>query len=276
MKKDYLKKLEAELIYNNIKNKDEILDKYEKRYDFGLEAGLTEQKVEEMLGTPQEIISELNEEYLANDDIVDLSDKYEIDINTLSDNIEFVESMDDKVHVELIGVDENHYVIKKTDSKLDIKYKKSKFFSLNRKKNAIIKVEIPKNQIFGDVVLATGSGDISLDEIRCDLFRVNVVSSDIKLNDIDCKKFHCHTVTGDILIDTLTTKSMKLDTVSGDIKFEFAVAEKAVIDSVSGDIIITDGKIGEINSTSVTGDIIINGEEKCTNVKDYVKGMFRR
>ena len=276
MKKDYLKRLEAELIYNNIKNKDEILEKYEKRYDFGIEAGLTEERVEEMLGTPEEIISEINNDENECDDIVDLTDKYEIDITTLSDNIEFVESIDDKVHVELVGVDENHYVIKKTDSKLDIKYKKTKFFSLNRKKNATIKIEIPKNQIFGNIVLATTSGDISLDSIRCDLFRVSVVSSDIKLNDIDCKRFHCHTVSGDIFIDTLTTKDIKIDTVSGDIKFEFAVAEKAVIDSVSGDVIITDGKIGAINSTSVSGDIIINGEEKCTNVKNYVKGMFRR
>lgn len=276
MKNEYLKKLEAELIYNNIKNKDEILDKYEKRYDFGIEAGLSEKKVEDMLGTPQEIIEELKNEEIDFDDVVDLSDKYDIEISTLSDNIEFVKSVDCGVHVELVGVDGNNYIINKTDSRLEIKYKKTKFFSLNRKKNAIIKIEIPDGQIFGNIVLSTTSGDIKLDAIKCDIFKVNIVSSDISLEDIDCNRFHCHTVTGDVLVDTLTAKEMSIDTVSGDVKFEFAVAEKAIIDSVSGDVIITDGKIGSIKSTSVSGDVIINGEEKCTNVKNYVKGMFRK
>ena len=276
MKRDYLKKLEAELIYNKIKNKDEILDKIEKRYDFGIEAGLSEEKVEEMLGSVEEIVEEFKNEESGSDDFVDLTDKYKIEVSTLSDAIEFVKSNDDKVHVELVGVDESHYNIKKSDSSLEIKYKKTKFFSLNRKKNAVIKIEIPTNASFSEVILATTSGDIKFDFIKSDVFKVNVVSADIKLCDIDCNNFYLHTVSGDINIETLTTKEIDISTVSGDVKFEFAVAESAIIDSVSGDVIITDGKVGNIKSTSVSGDIIINGEEKCTNVKNYVKGMFRK
>ena len=60
MKDDYIAALNRALMFYQIENKDEILKKYEKRYDFGIESELTEDEIEKMLGNPTEIAKKAN------------------------------------------------------------------------------------------------------------------------------------------------------------------------------------------------------------------------
>ena len=56
MKDNYLNELERLLIENNVSDKDEILEKYRKRYEFGIESEMTEEEIESMLGTPEDVL----------------------------------------------------------------------------------------------------------------------------------------------------------------------------------------------------------------------------
>ena len=53
--KKYLERLSLALDKVNANNKSTIIEKYRKRYEFGLESGLSEQEIEEMLGDPETI-----------------------------------------------------------------------------------------------------------------------------------------------------------------------------------------------------------------------------
>lgn len=277
MKQRFIEELENQINIHDVENKQEILEKYRKRYEFGLEAGLSEEEIEKMLGNPKDIIKdyiysnnqEIKEEYK------ELLDKYDIMVHSLCDDIHFVCSKDDGVHAELQNINVEAYEIEKTDTKLKICYKKSKFFSLNRKKGGKIQIEIPKNKLLGIVDISTTSGDINIPNLEANEFKINMVSGDCNLENIEVKIFICHLVSADVLGESILADEMKIDTVSGDIKIDFAVANNVKIDTVSGDVKIVEGKLGNVSSTSVTGDIMINGTPAVTNVKNYVKGMFR-
>ena len=53
---EFLKELEEKLKEKNIENWEEILDKYEKRFNFGLESGLSVEEIIRMLGSVDDII----------------------------------------------------------------------------------------------------------------------------------------------------------------------------------------------------------------------------
>ena len=55
MRDEYLKALKDALDAYSIENKEEILEKYTKRYDFGLESEMEESVIEQMLGNPLDI-----------------------------------------------------------------------------------------------------------------------------------------------------------------------------------------------------------------------------
>ncbi len=280
MKEAFLMELENQINIHDIENKKEILEKYRKRYDFGLESGLTEEEIEKMLGTPEEIIAKYQQEDSSFEEEKDNKSKkkessYEIDIQTISDDVYFVESKDDEVHVELENTDLNSYEIKKTNKILKVHFLKRKFFSLNRLKGGIVRVELPKDRLVDSISVSTTSGDINMLDINAGTLKVSMVNGDMKFDTIEAETFMCHLVSADAKGDTLLSKEAYIDTVSGDVKIDFAVAETAKIDTVSGDVEIIEGKIGSVSSTSVTGEIIINKNSAVKSMKNYVKGIFK-
>ncbi len=274
MKESFINELENQINIHDVPNKEEILNKYRKRYDFGLEAGLSCEKIEEMLGDPRDIIMEYVHPSNKKDEYAELLDKYELDIQTLSDDIEIVYSKDEDVHVEFEDIDLECYEIDKTSSRLKIAFKKRKFFSLNRRKSGIIRIEIPKDRLFQKIALFTTSGDIQVPEIKADSIKFNMVSGDCEFDTIEAPSFVCTMVSGDVEGGNIMAEDVRLETVSGDISVDFLVSETTKIDTVSGDVTIHEAK-GNVSSTSVSGDVIVNGEEAGMNVKKYVKGMFK-
>jgi len=277
MKKNYMNELENEINIHNIKNKKEILNKYSKRYDFGLEAGFTEEEVERKLGTPQEVVKQ----YIGEDEIfekptnVDVSDEYTVEVKTLSDNIEIVYSNDNKLHVELEDIDEKNYEIAKGTYVCNIAFKKTKFFSLNRREKGIIRVEIPKKGKIGSVILSTTNGDITAKSFSADEVVVNMVSGDLLFDEVEAESFTYHSVSGDASIRKLKCDNAIIDIVSGDLESRFMFSNSVNISTVSGDVYIKDGSIGNIQSTTVSGEVVVNDERISTNVKDYVRGLFK-
>lgn len=279
MKEDYLSELENQINIQNVDGKADILEKYRKRYDFGLEAGMSCEEIEKMLGEPREIIAgyrKQKESKPSDEDskYADLMDKMTIDVQTLSEDVEIIYSDDLEYHAEFENVEPDLYEIEKTDTQIKIRYKKRKFFSLNRKKGGLIRIEIPRGRALKEFNVSTASGDIDIPSIKTEKFELGLVSGDCSFEDIEAKEVSFGIVSGDIDGKNLKAKDVKMDTVSGDISINFVVCESLKADTISGDIILREVK-GNVSSTSVSGDVLINGEPSGTNVKNYVKGLFR-
>lgn len=279
MKENFMNELENQINIYDVENKEEILEKYRKRYDFGLESGLSEEEIENMLGTPKDIVSKLvekekREKYFgdSDDSYAELLDSYEIDIQTISDDISFVYSKDTEYHVEFQDVDLDYYEIDKTENHLKIRFKKRKFFS--SRKNGLILVEIPKDRKLGNVKVSTTSGDILIPLIKTQDFQLNTVSGDCEFDTIEANTMVCSVVSGDIEGKNMKADEIRLDTISGDIEVEYVTCRNLKVDAVSGDVKIDEAE-GNISSTSVSGDVIINGEETGRNVKKMIKGIFK-
>lgn len=278
MKEIYLNELENQINIQNVDGKQEILEKYRKRYDFGLEAGMSCEEIENMLGDPRDIIAGYRKQEESKNETAyeyaELTDKMSIEVQTLADDVEIIYSRDTEYHVEFEDVEPDLYEIDKSENRIKIIYKKKKFFSLNRKKSGLIRIEIPRSRVLKKLDISTASGDISIPSVKTDEFELGAVSGDCKFEDIESQYASFATVSGDIDGKNVTAKDIKMDTVSGDITVNFVVCENLKADSISGDITLREVK-GNVSSTCVSGDITVNGEPCGTNVKNYVKGLFR-
>lgn len=276
MKDLYLMELENQINIQDAPNKKEILDKYSKRYDFGLEAGLTPEEIEKRLGEPREVIKKyINNSYQDDMEYSELLNPYSIHVAALSERVEFVHSKDNDVHVEFENIVLDNYNVEKTKDSVSIKWKKRKFLSLNRHKNSVIRIEIPKGRKLNDVVISTTSGKLQMTNFVANSVKITLVSADGVLNDCIADRFVCNTVSGDLSINELKTNYTKIDTVSGDVEIRILTTKELKGDTVSGDIIIHDGTIDSISSSSVSGDIFINGEESGKSVAKKLKGIFK-
>ncbi|MGM9970550.1 MAG: DUF4097 family beta strand repeat-containing protein [Anaeroplasma sp.] len=277
MRDDYLKELELELNLNNIKNKDEILSKYKKRYDFGLEAEMPEEKIEEMLGNPKEIVEKLKDENSSVDydfTTSELKKGYNLIVKTISADIIIKESKDDKIHTFFESIDLDCYEVKNnTKEGVYIAFKKTKYFSLNRKTDGLITIEIPQNRFFDKIYISSTSGDIKFNQLKSASAEFFIVSGDLSFSSLSSDRIWLHTVSGDINGNTVYTKEIDLNSVSGDISINKVSSELIRIDTVSGDVKI-DTSIGNLKVTSVTGDVIIDGVVN-KNFKNIVKGVFK-
>ena len=155
MKKEYLKSLEKALEEYNVKDKKDILKKYSKRYDFGLDAGLSDDKIEEMLGDPISIAKKLA-------DVIDVTfdekRDYDITVELSTEYLEIVFSKDEGVHVELEELEHSEYTIEKDDKHLMIKRNKINFFG--QKINGTVRIEVPKG-------------------VELNKYEINLISSDL-------------------------------------------------------------------------------------------------
>ena len=110
MKKKYFDRLSEELDKVNAKHKDDIIDKYKKRYDFGLESGMKEAEIEEMLGDPAEIAKKYAGDNPYTTD--GFNKNYNLSIKTVSDDIVIKKTKDDKVHVYFDDCEEDKLMFK--------------------------------------------------------------------------------------------------------------------------------------------------------------------
>ena len=279
MKEKYLEELRNELLENGFENPDIIVEKYRKRYDFGLESEMSEDEIEERLGTPKSIvekeIGESEDPKVVYDNKAD-SD-FKIDISSVSDDVLFEESNDDEIHLYMTDIDEESYEVINDDRQIYIKNLKHKFFGLNRRRPGIFTVALPKNTKLSKLILNSTSGDFkSKINIDTKLFDLKMVSGDAEFLDIKSKDVIIHVVSGDAEINEITASDVKLSSVSGDIDVDYVLANTLKIDTVSGDIKVLDASNKmNINTSSVSGSIVISGNKYksfTTKVKEVFKG----
>ncbi len=261
MKDEYLKRLDEELKNAGFEQTDEIIEKYSKRYDFGIESGLSEEEIEAKLGDPKTIASNYSEksgyEYKESDTSLKIS------VSTVCDDVVFEESQDDEIHVYLEDIDESAYDIVNSNRGVDIKYIAKKFFGLNRRRSGEITIAIPKEKSFNKILLQTTNGDFkSKIDLDTKFLNLEVVSGDVEFKNIKAKEIKLHIVSGDFEADDINTSTINISTVSGDIEIDYLLANELKADTVSGDINIHEASYGiNVKTSSITGSVKIDDKQ---------------
>ena len=162
-KEKYLSELSELLDLNEFspEEKQSILIKYRKRYEFGLESEMTDEEIENMLGTPTDVINKYvkievkdskEQKKFINEEKANYKKGYNLKIKTVTDDIVMLESDDDECHLEFDGVDLTMYnIVNNTEEGVKVDYIKSKFFGLNRRKGGVITVRVPNDKVFDEI-----------------------------------------------------------------------------------------------------------------------------
>ncbi len=274
MREKFFEELEKEMNEKELEEerKEKIRSTYIKRYDFGLEAGLSEEKIEQMLGNPKEIV----ESYLFPLAKIAEPIDFEIDVSLVADSIEFMVSEDTDFHINRENIKEEYYEFEQTDKKLKINYLKRKVFHLDKKNKGKITVFLPMNMIFSKVKIFSVSGDIDISNMKATDLMVNTISGNCRFHTIESDMVYWKVISGDIKGETLKTKNVRIDSISGDTEIRFVVADYAQLDTISGDVDFESATLGNASSTTVSGNIKINSEENGVNVVQSLKGLFRK
>lgn len=264
MKKEYLKELTNELNKHNVADKDEIIEKYSKRYDFGLESELSEEEIENMLGNPKDIVKKYIREN--EEEIIDFtkddngSFSKSLIVKTLSDDITITYANIDDIETSFEGIDKECYNITEKDNVIRIEYFKRKFFNLYRAGGGRINITIPKNYCFDRIEISTTSGDIDLDSLKANIIKISVVSGDCDFTNLSAKEsITCTSVSGDFTGTTLDAKEVFINLVSGDIEIENVYAQQLNIDTVSGDVDIAYTN-ASVKTTAISADVNVGKE----------------
>lgn len=270
MKQEYLDELKRLLEEENIENKEEILSKYEKRYDFGKESELTDEEIERMLGRPQDVINKIKGEESKN------KNKGRLSLKVVTDDVKIGYSKDAKAHVLLSDVDRDSFNIDVNSTDIIVEYITSKYLGLNRKGSGEITVLIPEGRTFKSTNIETTSGDVDVEfKVISDNISIQTVSGDIDIESLDAKTINVNVVSCDLDADYIKCDKLQINTVSGDVDIDNVDAEKITIDNVSGDVTIKETNANSIVTNCITGDIKVNGREM-KNFTKIVKEKFKK
>lgn len=283
-KDEYLKKLDEELTNNNVrdKEKEEILNKYQKRYEFSLEADISEDEIEDMLGSPATVASkfkrDVKEDKVVDEEEVNYKSGYNLTIRTISDDIIFRVSNDDKNHIHFDDIDPNLYnVSTNSNDGIRLEYKKEKYLSLNRRSGTIT-ISIPKGKVFDKIYISSVSGDVEGIDLAGKEINFQFTTADYKFHKLTADEITIRTVSGDVDIYNIESKLVLLNTVSGDIKVNAIKSNLTKIDAVSGDVIVA--KLdGEFKYNTLSGDVKINcvNQETLTDkISKHMNKYFNR
>ena len=280
MKKEYLKELRTYLEENNVENVDNIMDKYERRYEFGLESQLSEEEIEKMLGSKEDILEKYKtiepskEEFT--EEVLNYKKGYNLVMNTTSDDVVIEYYNEDKIKVLCEDINTDAYNIKiDNENGVLVDYAKINFFGSKRAKGGRIIVRIPQGKVFDKIKISTTSGDILTKGFESNTCTLNTASGDYEIGSIISNQLSINTVSGDYEIDRIKTKKTTISSVSGDFDIFLLDSNVAVIDTVSGDVKIKKADVDELKANSISGDIKINNEEY-KNFGKKVKGVFKK
>ena len=260
MKEQYLEELKKELEEKGVSNKDAIVEKYQKRYDFGIEAGLSDNEIIEMLGNPKDIASR----YQKIEDIAEEEGKenagYNLSIRTAVDDINIYYRDIDKVHLYFDGINLADYQVENnTKTGILINRRGSEGGLRVLKNGGKITVEIPLNRVFDKVSIWTASGDHNIEKLKAKSISISAVSGDFDGDYFEAENISFSTVSGDIDVKKIKASKLNLNTVSGDVDIDEVDAPKVNVTTVSGDINIKKCD-GNVNAAVVSGDVVVNNK----------------
>lgn len=251
-KEEYLSKLRSLLEEGNVSDIDKILEAYEKRYQIGLDAGLSDSEIYEMLLDPEVAA----EKYLKDKDEfvyydLELDEVFADDIHITSSPRKGIDiNVDEELRDKITISTDNHQI--KIASKNIGRIKRT---------DGDIKIEIGYNIKFNKVIINTISTDYHIEQIDTKTLKISNVSGDFSITRVNADSVDLSTVSGDISIKRIVTQSFVSSLVSGDLDIGYLDCDSANISTVSGDACIK-GKINKRNCSSISGTISITEYNK--------------
>ena len=276
MKEKYLARLKEELEDRGIYDNALVISKYERRYNLGKEAGLTDFEIEEMLGTPTEVAEKIYIDNMNNESSKYAEETYEnfkATISTVSDNITIVFDDIDKPYYEVNNVDLNNYNIINNPDEFKFAFIKMKFLALYRTVGNI-KIYLPYSHM-NSIAINSTSGNITIENNAISkYFTLETISGNVKTDNIESQEMNIKTVSGNVSCKTLVATNAFCSTVSGDYSVEFVKSNVLNLESISGSIIIKEAD-SSINATSISGNIMVNDKEIGHSIKNKFKDFFK-
>lgn len=189
-----------------------------------------------------------------------------ININTTSQNITFLEAEDDLIQVEVYGKEKHDEVEINDGKELTINYnsKKHIHFCIGFCDSEIIKIYLPKTYI-NDIKIDTHSGNITSD-INLNNIDINHTSGNIKLKNVN--NIESSGTSGNIKLKNAETADIKL--TSGNIRFNNA--NDITLKTTSGNIKV--GNVNNININCTSGNIEVNNVSNQINIKSTTANIL--
>ena len=104
--------------------------------------------------------------------------------------------------------------------------------------------------------ISSGTGDLSLEKVKCGVVELITSTGDIDGDGIDCDKLEVTVTTGDVELENLSCKSFISNGGTGDILLKNALVEgKLSIERNTGDVELNNSDGGEILIVTTTGDV---------------------
>jgi lia operon protein LiaG len=209
-----------------------------------------------------------------------LSDIDEINISSQNADINFTQSQDDLIKVNIPKSDGNKINVSQDGSTLNIDQHRNSFFTVFYITNrSTINIAVPE-KYEKDISINSKSGDISLNgNYTFSKAFINKASGDLMADSITADTFSMKTASGDADISNLSAE-YDIDSASGDITVE-SLSGNGDLRMVSGNLNVDIAKLdGELKIETVSGESNIdfakdvNAEISTGSVSGEVKSDF--
>lgn len=185
----------------------------------------------------------------------------DVSVNAVSSDVNIILSKENNIKVHFYGTTSELSRAPKLEvnlngDKLDIsiKYPKQIMSLISFNLDTKLDVYIPETYR-KSINIETVSGEISIDKLEADNFKVHTTSGDVNINSIVASVTDFSSVSGTINIKELFSKNNELKTTSGDIKVEKVTGDIRA-NSVSGSITALYKEFdNEIEARTVSGDV---------------------
>ncbi|MBO5354208.1 MAG: DUF4097 family beta strand repeat protein [Lachnospiraceae bacterium] len=152
------------------------------------------------------------------------------------------------------------YVIKKAGRTLVIENEVDFFFvNLSFVETPKIRIRVPADSVFEEVVIDKGSGSMKVSGITADVLEVDSGSGAVTISETDSEDFYVNSGSGSVNISRVNAEEISIDSGSGAVILSEVTAQNTILDSGSGTVTVKNSMTGE---TSVdTGSGFISFEE---------------
>lgn len=275
IREKFLEDLRLKALEKNL-NVAELVEKYSRRFDLGLEAGMSESEIIDRFGNIDDLLCGLS--------------GYKHDNLKLKKRIELLEINTgglEKLIIESVSGDSIN--VKYSDPKTKDLYKveqDEETFSLNRVKNiknfklsydGAIKIEIGDLVEIGklDLNLVNQQNDFTKYNLLAEDADINTVTGITNFNNMKVTSLDFNQVSGNTFIENLSCESMDLSTVSGNLSINNIDVDDIDISSTSGEINIA-GNITRYDVSTISGVVTINGKVVNKTIAQAIKDAIRK
>lgn len=253
----------------------EVIEKVQKRYKLGLEAGMSDEDIIEMIGDYKDMFKPKEEIIKKSEDDDDQFDFDLLDI-VLVGNVDLTikSAYNDEIKVDMNDDIVDDYEFKVEDGKI-LLHPKKQIHNYNII-DGYIDLYLPNNLTYQKVNLTNVNSDVDSKNYGfvCHDCYLSTVNGDMDFVYIKSNSFTLETVSGDVEIKNLFTKNSNVETVNGDITVCDGKTDNLSVSSVNGDIAFG-GVVETIDTSTVNGDITVNNKTVSQSISEKIKNCIK-